>query len=38
VIGMAGGLIVTGPAGTDWSSTDVRPYLEKYFAGAVSAS
>lgn len=31
---LAGGLLVTGPAGQDWESDEVRPVLEKYFAGA----
>ena len=37
VIDIAGGLLVTGPGGADWESPAVRPYLEKYFAGAVPA-
>jgi aromatic ring hydroxylase len=37
VIDIGGGLLVTGPAGADWESPDVRPYLEKYFVGAVPA-
>jgi 4-hydroxybutyryl-CoA dehydratase / vinylacetyl-CoA-Delta-isomerase len=28
---LAGGLLVTGPSGMDWSSPEVRPVLEKYF-------
>ena len=35
VIDIAGGLLVTGPSGYDWRSEEVRPYLEKYLAGAV---
>jgi 4-hydroxybutyryl-CoA dehydratase / vinylacetyl-CoA-Delta-isomerase len=31
---LAGGLLVTGPGGPDWHSSEVRPALEKYFAGA----
>ena len=31
---LAGGLLVTGPAGSDWDSPEVRPVLEKYFRGA----
>ena len=31
---LAGGLLVTGPAGSDWESPEVRPVLEKYFRGA----
>ncbi len=38
VIDIAGGLLVTGPGGDDWRSDEVRPYLEKYFAGAVPAA
>ena len=37
VIDLAGGLLVTGLGGHDWSSEVVRPYMEKYFAGAASA-
>ena len=37
VIDIAGGLLVTGPAGEDWRSDEIRPYLEKYLAGAVPA-
>lgn len=37
VIDIAGGLLVTGPAGADWASDEVRPYLEKYFAAAAPA-
>lgn len=33
----AGGLLVTGPAGADWDSDEVRPVLEKYFAAAAPA-
>jgi aromatic ring hydroxylase len=38
VIDIAGGLLVTGPAGADWRSDEVRPYLEKYLAAAVPAA
>jgi 4-hydroxybutyryl-CoA dehydratase/vinylacetyl-CoA-Delta-isomerase len=38
VVDLAGGLLVTGMGGADWSSDLVRPYLEKYFAGAVPAA
>jgi 4-hydroxybutyryl-CoA dehydratase/vinylacetyl-CoA-Delta-isomerase len=31
---LSGGLLVTGPAGSDWESPEVRPVLEKYFRGA----
>jgi 4-hydroxybutyryl-CoA dehydratase / vinylacetyl-CoA-Delta-isomerase len=31
---LAGGLLVTGPSGMDWNSTEVRPALEKYLPGA----
>jgi aromatic ring hydroxylase len=31
---LAGGILVTGPAGSDWESPEVRPVLEKYFRGA----
>jgi 4-hydroxybutyryl-CoA dehydratase / vinylacetyl-CoA-Delta-isomerase len=34
VIDIAGGLLVTGPAGADWRSEEIRPYLEKYLVGA----
>lgn len=34
----AGGLLVTGPGGDDWDSPEVRPVLEKYFAGAAPAA
>src|SRR4051794_8531008 len=37
VIDIAGGLLVTGPSGADWASDEVRPYLEKYLAGATPA-
>ncbi len=37
VIDIAGGLLVTGPGGADWRSDELRPYLEKYFAGAKPA-
>lgn len=33
----AGGLLVTGPAGEDWDSPEVRPVLEKYFQAAAPA-
>ena len=38
VIDLAGGLLATGPAGSDWDSPALRPYLEKYLAGAVPAA
>jgi 4-hydroxybutyryl-CoA dehydratase / vinylacetyl-CoA-Delta-isomerase len=38
VIDIAGGLLVTGPSGYDWRSDAVRPYLEKYLAGATPAA
>jgi aromatic ring hydroxylase len=38
VIDIAGGLLVTGPSGADWRSGEVRPYLEKYLAGATPAA
>ncbi len=31
---LAGGLLVTGPSGADWNSSDVRPILEKYLCAA----
>jgi 4-hydroxybutyryl-CoA dehydratase/vinylacetyl-CoA-Delta-isomerase len=31
---LAGGLLVTGPAGADWDSPAVRPVLDKYLRGA----
>jgi 4-hydroxybutyryl-CoA dehydratase / vinylacetyl-CoA-Delta-isomerase len=31
---LAGGLLVTGPAGADWESPEIRPLLDKYLAGA----
>ncbi|MFI5110861.1 MAG: 4-hydroxyphenylacetate 3-hydroxylase N-terminal domain-containing protein [Terriglobales bacterium] len=31
---LAGGLLVTGPANSDWESPEIRPVLEKYFRGA----
>src|SRR6202162_2182678 len=34
---LAGGLLVTGPSGMDWESTEVRPVLEKYLPGAWTA-
>jgi 4-hydroxybutyryl-CoA dehydratase / vinylacetyl-CoA-Delta-isomerase len=33
----AGGLLVTGPSGADWSSDDVRPVLEKFYVAVGSA-
>jgi aromatic ring hydroxylase len=33
----AGGLLVTGPSGADWSSDEVRPVLEKFYVAAASA-
>lgn len=38
VIDIAGGLLVTGPAGADWRSDAIRPVLEKYLAGARPAA
>jgi aromatic ring hydroxylase len=38
VIDIAGGLLVTGPAGQDWRSDEIRPVLEKYLAGAAPAA
>ena len=38
MIDIAGGLLVTGPSGHDWRSDEIRPYLEKYLAGAVPAA
>lgn len=38
VIDVAGGLLATGPAGADWRSDEIRPYLEKYLAGAKPAA
>ena len=38
VIDIAGGLLVTGPGGADWASEEIRPYLEKYLAGATPAA
>jgi aromatic ring hydroxylase len=37
VIDIAGGLLVTGLGGADWSDKTVRPVMEKYFVGAVPA-
>ena len=37
LIDLAGGLLVTGPGGSDWAAAEVRPYLEKYLAAAVPA-
>jgi aromatic ring hydroxylase len=34
---LAGGLLVTGPSGMDWNSSEIRPVLEKYLRGAWSA-
>ncbi len=34
---IAGGLLVTGPSGADWDSPEIRPVLEKYYAGAAPA-
>ena len=31
---LAGGLLVTGPSGADWNSSEVRPILEKYLCAA----
>jgi len=31
---LAGGLLVTGPSGADWNSSEVRSVLEKYLRGA----
>ena len=31
---LAGGLLVTGPATSDWESPEIRPVLEKYYRGA----
>jgi len=38
VIDIAGGLLATGPGDADWASPELRPYLEKYLAGAVPAA
>jgi aromatic ring hydroxylase len=38
VIDIAGGLLVTGPGDADWSSPELRPYLEKYLGGAIPAA
>ncbi|MGL6279853.1 MAG: 4-hydroxyphenylacetate 3-hydroxylase N-terminal domain-containing protein [Gaiella sp.] len=38
VIDIAGGLLVTGPAGDDWRAEELRPVLEKYLAGATPAA
>lgn len=38
VIDIAGGLLVTGPSGHDWRSEAVRPFLDKYLAGATPAA
>jgi 4-hydroxybutyryl-CoA dehydratase/vinylacetyl-CoA-Delta-isomerase len=37
VIDLAGGLLVTGLGGPDWTAEQVRPYMEKYFAAAAPA-
>ena len=31
---LAGGLLVTGPSGLDWASSEIRPVLDKYLRGA----
>jgi aromatic ring hydroxylase len=31
---LAGGLLVTGPGGSDWNAPEIRPVLEKYLQGA----
>ena len=31
---LAGGILVTGPSGADWESSEVRPVLEKYLRAA----
>jgi aromatic ring hydroxylase len=38
VIDLAGGLLATGPSGSDWDSPTLRPYLEKYLSGALPAA
>ena len=38
VIDLAGGLLATGPSGSDWDNPTLRPYLEKYLSGAVPAA
>ncbi len=38
LVDIAGGLLVTGPAGQDWRSDEIRPYLEKYLVGATPAA
>lgn len=38
VIDIAGGLLVTSVGGADWDSPELRPYLEKYFAGKLPAA
>jgi aromatic ring hydroxylase len=35
---LAGGILVTGPSGLDWSSKTIRPVLEKYLRGAWPAA
>lgn len=35
LIDLAGGLLATGPGGRDWANPEIRPVLEKYYAGAV---
>lgn len=37
LVDLSGGLLITGPGGADWASSEVRPVLEKYFAAAVPA-
>lgn len=31
---LAGGLLVTGPSGMDWASSEIRPVLDKYLSAA----
>jgi aromatic ring hydroxylase len=35
LIDLAGGLLITGPGGEDWSNPEVRQVLEKYYSAAV---
>ncbi|TCK26851.1 4-hydroxyphenylacetate 3-hydroxylase N-terminal domain-containing protein [Pseudonocardia endophytica] len=35
LVDLAGGLLATGPGGRDWANPEIRPVLEKYYAGAV---
>ncbi|MFJ6569260.1 4-hydroxyphenylacetate 3-hydroxylase N-terminal domain-containing protein [Streptomyces sp. NPDC091292] len=35
LVDLAGGLLVTGPGAEDWADPEIRPVLEKYYAGAV---